>query len=192
MYESHTLRNDGDASMLNGQRLYLRPPLRDELTYIQRLWSDPETMADVGGVQLLDDVRAIRWFERWVHPGDPSRFYCLVFRKEDHQPVGEAYFYNFDPKSGTAMYGMNIEATHRGRGYASEVLRIMTTYFFTKCEGNVLMDNIALDNVRGQRALLRFGFEPDPSLGSDAFWVKLTRERFFRLHSIETEADTDG
>ncbi len=175
------------SAVLWGRKLYLRPPKRSELEYIRRLWSDPDTMKEVGGpVTDFSNEKAEKWFARMVQPGRRTDCYCLIFDPDD-QAVGEVSFHNLDWGAMTAEFNIKIDARYRGKGYAHEAMRVFFRFFFSDLGGEVMVDDIALENRTGQRALLAFGFAHDPAV-SDAFRVRLTRERFLALHGLESSA----
>ncbi|KEO83111.1 GNAT family N-acetyltransferase [Tumebacillus flagellatus] len=165
-----------------GKNVTLRHPTFEEVDYIKHLWACPETNKHLGGPYTMQDGRA--WYERWVEPGEPSRCYFLVVNREG-EPVGEICYHSFDLETGTAYLGMKIEAPHQGRKYASVALQLFTEHFFLERGGRLLLDDIALDNVPGQQALLKFGFEHDASV-TDVFLVKLTNERFLEKKTTQS------
>lgn len=61
-------------------------------------------------------------------------------------------------------------------------------YFFNRSGGRILVDDVASGNYAGQQALLRFGFEHDPS-AEDVFKLRMTRERYNHLHGPPEKAD---
>lgn len=162
--------------LLKGDKVMLRPPEPAELAYIRWLWSDPETMAPVGGPVELDKERAVSWYARWVNPGRSTAGYCLVFSREE-DPVGEVSFQNYDPETRGAELNLKIAAPERGKGYGKEALQLFLDWYFNVFEGESLVDDVGLDNVGGRIALERFGFQHDPAV-TDTVRLRMTRERF--------------
>jgi len=144
--------------------------------YVRWLWSDPETMAPVGGPVLLTEQQFERWYAAMVDPGRPANCYCLILDQRG-RPVGEISFHHLDPTTMTARFNLKIAHPERGQGYAREAMRLFLDFFFNHFGGRLLLDDVALDNRAGQQALLRFGFEHDPSR-EDVFLLRLTREQF--------------
>lgn len=166
---------------LTGHGVRLRPPRPDEMAYVRRLWTDPETMAPVGGVWPMTDEEAGRWYARMVDPGRPTDFFCLIFDAASGEPVGEVSCHQFDWETRIAMFNVKVAAAWRGRGYGRAALRVFLDWFFNPLGARAMVDDIALDNAAGQRALLDFGFEHDPLVAGN-FRVRLTRERFNLLY----------
>jgi RimJ/RimL family protein N-acetyltransferase len=136
-------------------------------------------MAPVGGPVLLDDEQAARWFERMVDPGRPTDCYRLILDGQG-RPVGEISYHRFDPGTGTAGLNVKVAHTERGRGYGTEALRQFLEMYFRDESHHCITDDIAPENEGGQKLLLEFGFEHDPSV-KEVFFVYLTRERYEAL-----------
>mgnify|MGYP000868099055 CR=1 FL=1 len=167
---------------LTGHGVCLRPPRADELAYVRWLWSDPASMAPVGGVHALTDEQAARWFEHMVAPGRPTDFYCLIFDAGTGEPVGEVSCHRLDWETMTAMFNVKVAAARRGRGYGRAALRVFLDWYFNRLGGRVMVDDLAPDNTVGQQAVLNFGFTPQGNAAADGFFVALTRERFNQLY----------
>jgi RimJ/RimL family protein N-acetyltransferase len=150
------------------------------MSYIRWLWSDPSTMAPVGGPVHLSDTEAHRWFERMIHPGDPSNCYYLI-QNENDQPIGEISYHHFDHQTRRARFNVKIAYNQRGNGYAHQAMRLFLDEFFNQRGGREIVDDVALNNVGGQRALLKFGFVHDHSV-KDVYLLRLSRETFNRLY----------
>lgn len=169
---------------LRGGKVILRTPGRQDLEYIRSLWADPDTMGDVGGPVMLDDDRALRWFQRMVDPGSPGDRYFLICELGG-RPVGEASFHRYDPKTKTAELNIKIEAGHRYRGHGPEALRLLLDFFFGEFGGEAMLDPVRLENRNGLRALKRAGFEQIPSR-SDVCLLRMTRGRYLQLNKAES------
>jgi len=147
------------------------------MPYIQKLWADPLTMAEVGGAIHLTDEQAQKWYARMVSPGSETDRYFLIFTNDD-QPVGEISFHRYDKNTGAAEFNIKIEHRHRGRGYAKQAVPLLLRYFFFDFGGKVMCDPVALDNQPGQMALIKLGFKKDASR-QDVCLLKMTKEDFF-------------
>jgi RimJ/RimL family protein N-acetyltransferase len=146
------------------------------MAFVRWLWADPETMSPVGGPVTLSDEETRQWFARMVDPGSPIDFYCLIL-DERNQPVGEISFHRLDRAQMEANFNVKIAAPFRGQGYAREAMVVFLGHFFHRLGGRAIVDDVALSNEAGQQALLRFGFEHDPSV-TDVFRLRMTREWF--------------
>ncbi|MBA7581352.1 hypothetical protein ES708_23254 [subsurface metagenome] len=174
--------------VLQGRRIQLRPPRREEMEFVRWLWSDPDTMRPVGGAFDLTDQQAHEWFTRKMNPGKPEDCYLLILTNEG-QPVGEISFHRLNRPSMTAELNLKIAHKKRRKGYAKEAMLLFLDYFFNCLKGRVLFDDVALDNKAGQQALLSFGFEYDPKV-KDVFRLLMTPERYNTLYHRNKAAKT--
>ena len=165
---------------LHGSRVTLRPPCCEEMPFIRTLWADEETMRPLGGPVTLTDEQAECWFTRMIDPGDEHNLYCLIF-DEQNTPIGEVSFHRMDWGTMTADFNIKIIASRRRQGYGNEAMRLLLDYFFYPVGGQLMLDDLALNNLSGQAVLRRFGFEHDPSI-KEHYRMFLTREKFRQLY----------
>ncbi len=165
--------------VLQGRKIELRPPRPEEMKFVHRLWSIPQTMKPVGGAFDLTDQEAHEWFSREINPGRPEDCYLLIVTREG-QPVGEISFHHLHRQSMTADFELKIVHKERRKGYAKEAVLLFLDYFFNCLKGRVLFDDVAPDNKAGQQTLLSFGFEYDAKV-KDVFRLLMTQERYNSL-----------
>lgn len=175
-----TNRTDYMASgeVLRGRNVHLRPPRVDELPFIRALWGDPETMSAVGGTIDFPEPMAREWFARMVDPGGPANCYCLIYDRND-EPVGEISFHRWDAEKRSAGLNIKVLASRRGQGYAKDALDAFLRFFFGRVGGQVMVDDVALDNRVGQQLLESIGFERDRSV-AEVCWLTMTRTAYVR------------
>lgn len=172
--------------VMKEDRIHLKSPEWDDMRFIRQLWSDPETMQPVGGPIHLTDDQARRWFAEKIDSGGSTNCYRLILDHDD-QSVGEISHHHLDAESMTASFNIKIMHGERGKGYAKEAMQILLDEFFDQRGGRVMMDDVALENLAGQEALIRFGFEHD-SNADEVFRLRMTRERFNSLREQTLEA----
>ena len=84
------------------------------------------------------------------------------------------------------MYGSEFEkkvdAIVARYPHAKAAMLLFLDYYFNQFGGQVLTDDVALDNEAGQQALLKFGFEHDPTV-ENVFMLRMTRDQFNALYS---------
>jgi RimJ/RimL family protein N-acetyltransferase len=165
-----------ENTMLSGTSVYLRIPRPDELSFIQDLWADPETMKPVGGPVILSDTHAEQWFNRMVRPGSPSNCYCLIFTRDDI-PAGEISFHNWDAATRSADLNVKVSDAFRGNGYGKDALQTFLSFFFNTVGGRVMRDDVAPGNTGGQHLLISLGFERDTRITA-VCRLELTAERY--------------
>lgn len=161
-------------------RVKLKIPQWEDMEFILKLWADAETMAPVGGPVLLTDEQARRWFERMADPGNLKDCYRLILNKSD-EPVGEVSCHRMDRESMTGEFNIKVIYSERGNGYAAEAMRLFLDHFFKELGGCEIVDPVALSNHAGQKTLMKFGFEHDPS-EEEIFMLRMTSKRYETLY----------
>ena len=174
------VRCRNESEMKGIQKIRLKIPEWEDMEYIRWLWGDAETMAPVGGTVELSNDQAKTWFERMVSPGSPTDCFRLVC-DANNRPVGEISFHRMNLESLSAEFNLKIASPERGKGYAAQALSLFLDYFFNDLGGREMIDDIALDNKRGQQVLLDFGFVHDPSI-EGSYRLRLTKECFEELY----------
>jgi RimJ/RimL family protein N-acetyltransferase len=114
-----------------------------------------------------------------VDPGSPTDRYRLIYDAAG-RPVGEISFHRLQPATMTAAFNVKIAGRDRGKGYARCAMLLFLDDFFNRSGGRVLVDDVAPENVGGQKALLSFGFDRDA--GGRAVRLRMTREKFNGLY----------
>lgn len=146
------------------------------MDFIRQLWSDPDTMAPVGGTVLLSDKEEHEWYARMIDPGSSRDCYRLIV-DSDGNAVGEVSFHRLDTATMTAELNIKIMASSRGCGYASGALYLFLDYFFNDLGGRAVIDNVRKQNVHGQEFLRSLGFEEETATASECLF-KMTAEMF--------------
>ena len=151
---------------ITGEKVALGPHRRDWLPLYQRWINDFEVRVNLGGrvgPMTLEAEEA--WYDSAAKsPGDNVHFtiYELAALPElaALRPIGTTALHNVDFFHRTAEFGIMIgEKDAWGRGYGTEVTRLMLGYGFQ----NLGLHNICLrvfsTNERAQRAYRRAGYK---------------------------------
>jgi RimJ/RimL family protein N-acetyltransferase len=180
----HPMQYNRLSGTLRGKQVWLRPPTRDEVSFVQALWADPETMEAVGGPHPLPTEKFDRWFAYAVDPGRPTDCYCLIFNQDD-TPIGEVSFHQWDPDERSAVLNIKVMAKYRGHGYGTDALKTFLSWFFGQAGGDSIMDDVARENETGRQLLRSIGFQQvtdrDPAQdcrAEDVYMLDMTREMF--------------
>lgn len=172
-----------DEQVISGEKVFLKTPSIEDLDYIQKLWTDPATMKEVGGPVSTTYEQMKKWFERVVAPGTGKNKYFLIIRRKSDEPVGEVSFHHYEEKNGTAMFNIKIDSKYRGKGMGVDAMNSMLKYYFMQWGGKVMLDDLAVDNENAHRLFHKFGFEHIK--GGQGYLVRLEKEEFIRLHGQE-------
>jgi len=140
-----------------GERLALGPFDRELMATYCRWLNDFRMMRTIGQPvpytleQVAEDYRQI---------SDSSRVTSFtIYERVSGRPIGNTAWTEIDWQNGTAEYVLYIgEADCRGKGYGSEVTRLMLDYAF----GTLGLHNVMLRvygyNLAGYHAYLKAGF----------------------------------
>ena len=141
-----------------GEKVALGPLRRDLIPLYQRWRNDYEVQRTFGDLPRPVTVEGqTAWYERAAVADDAHWF--TVYELPTYRPVGRTDLFDIDWRHHTALFGMMIgEADARGRGYGTEVTRLMLVYAFTALG----LHSVALEtdefNLAGRRAYAKAGF----------------------------------
>ena len=160
---------------VQGEKIYLRPPCENEITFIKTLWEDVDTMKAVGGPIQWTKVQYDNWYQKMV-VNNPSNLYCLIFDFY-HQPIGEIS-YRLNPRlTQVGELNLKIIASQRKRGYAKDALLTFLNFCFNHLDFQIMTDEIGFDNRVSQELFIKLGFKHYPKK-SNHFWVEMDKNYF--------------
>jgi len=148
----------GPMVNMRGERVALGPIRRDLLPLYQRWINDWEVTRTLA---LL--VRPMTWEaeEAWyggAATGAGSTF--QIYELATMRPIGTTGLHDIDHQHGTATFGILIgEKDCWGKGYGTEVARLMLDYGFNALGLHNVMLQVYAHNERGYRAYLRAGYK---------------------------------
>lgn len=161
----------------NGKNVYIKQPSFEELSFVSKLWSDEETMVEVGGPYIFLKEKWEMFYKKMVQPTDGKNFYCLIYTVSD-EAIGEVSFHGYDSATKAARINVKIHYGYRKKGYGEEAVRLLLEYYFLEFKGQTIIDTIKTES--GKKFFNKIGFE---SIGEfrNQITYKLTKEEFFRL-----------
>jgi RimJ/RimL family protein N-acetyltransferase len=150
---------------ITGERVALGPLRRDLIPLYQRWRNDFWVQRTFGDEPLPVSVDArAAWYEREAQATDAHWF--TIYEKLDDdagsttfRPIGTTDLFNISDRFRTGQFGMLIgEADARGKGYGTEVARLMLDFAFTALGLHNVMLTVAAYNLAGRRAYEKAGF----------------------------------
>lgn len=159
----------------NGKKIYIKQPELSEFSFVSKLWSDYNTMKDIGGVYDFPESKWEMFYNKMVYPGDSKNFYCLVYDAATCKPVGEVSFHGYDCVTKSARFNIKILYSERRKGYGEEALRLLLEYYFLDFGGNMIIDNVTTE--AGLNLINKFGFEITGQY-KDEIGIRLDKENF--------------
>jgi diamine N-acetyltransferase len=144
---------------ITGERVALGP-LRDDLIDTYERWNNDfgtmRTQGDLPGPRTRQ--RAANWFERISTAAD-SVWY-LIYETDTWQPIGVTWLDSIDHLHRTAGFAISIgEESMRGKGYGTEVTRLMLDFAFTALGLHNVSLEVYSHNIAGITAYERAGFK---------------------------------
>jgi diamine N-acetyltransferase len=151
------------APVLNivGERVALGPLRRDLIPLYTKWRNDFDVQRTFGDVPVPVTVeQRTRWFEE--QSADPETPWFTIYALEDGappRPIGTTDLFNINHRYRTGQFGMLIgEGDARGKGYGTEVVRLMLDFAFNALGLHNVMLIVAEYNVAGRRAYEKAGF----------------------------------
>jgi diamine N-acetyltransferase len=142
-----------------GQHVALGPLRRDLVPLYARWRNDFHVQRTFGGLPAPVTLeQQEKWFEGET-AGDDSAHWFTIYERASMRPIGTTDVFHVDYRWRIAQFGMLIgEADARGKGYGTEVARLMLDYSFTALGLNNVMLTVAEYNLAGRRAYEKAGF----------------------------------
>jgi diamine N-acetyltransferase len=140
-----------------GERLVLGPLNRDLIDTYWR-WLNDFRMTRTIGVPLPYPWEQVEGEFRQISDNATSTEFTIC-EKVSGRPIGNVAWRDIDWRNGTAEYVLFIgEGDCRGKGYGTEVTRLMLDYAFNTLGLDNVMLRVYEFNVAGHRAYLKAGF----------------------------------
>ena len=139
---------------LEGPRLTLEAVSAEELENIR--WA-PED----------DDARAM-FVKRLREDPDARGWWVWLAALPDGQEVGNGGFGGRPGLNRRLTVGYSVHEEHRGRGYATEILSLLTAWALARPEVDLVRATIAPDNLPSLRVAEKSGFTATGELEQDA------------------------
>lgn len=143
---------------LETARLALRPLTEEDLDFIYRLFSDPETNRYSSSEDLATPEDARRLYEGYLRPGFPSHFRLAAELRETGEAVGTLGLYRYSVRDRCAVLGCDLLRTHWRRGYMAEAVEALLCYGFGELGLNRVEATVDPLNLSSTRILERLGF----------------------------------
>jgi RimJ/RimL family protein N-acetyltransferase len=135
-------------------------PLRRELVPLYQRWiSDFETARNLALAPAPMTLEAeLEWYTRAASERDVVLF--TIYEKATWRPIGNTDLRQIDYRNRSAGFGIMIgEAACRGKGYGTEVTRLMLDYAFTGLGLHNVLLSVYEFNAAGRRAYEKAGFK---------------------------------
>lgn len=174
--------NDKINYRRNGKKIYIKQPELSEMEFVSKLWSDEDTMRDIGGVYDISEKKWEKFYNSMIKANDKKNFYCLIYTVDDDKPVGEVSFHGYDCVTKSARFNIKILYSERRKGYGEEAFNLLLEYYFFEFGGKMIIDNVT--TREGFNLVKKFGFEVTGQYNEEIA-VRLTKDNFSHKSTID-------
>mgnify|MGYP000557155954 CR=1 FL=1 len=142
---------------IEGERVALGPIRKDLIPVFGRWFNDFATTRALGDIfPPLTETRLDAWYDMEVTTSDLIPF--AVYERATLTPIGTTALIGLDWRNRTAEFGIIIgEPTARGKGYGTEITRLVRDYAFDTLGLHRLEADADPRNAASIRALERVG-----------------------------------
>lgn len=138
------------------ERVALGPLRRDLVPHYARWQNDFGTAPTLGNTTPQTAEALVAWYERQIAGPDIT---FLIYERATWRPLGTTVLYDIHHGYRRAGFGITIgEPDARGRGFGTEVTRLILDYAFTVLGLHTLLLTVNAYNEAGIRAYTRAGF----------------------------------
>ncbi len=156
------------SPFLIGSTIYLRPLEKADAAILAPWFNDAEVTRFLLTARPLT-VAAEEAFIAGLN-GDPMEMILGVVVRETDQLIGTTALHKTDVRNRHTMFGIVLgDKTAWGKGYGTEVTRLMVRYAFETLNLNRVSLHVFENNPRGVRAYEKAGFRVEGRLRQDCF-----------------------
>jgi diamine N-acetyltransferase len=141
-----------------GERVALGPLVREHIPLFAR-WRNNFAVARTFDTPEPRTIEALTArYEAYAQAGDA--YWFTIYERADWRPIGRTHLFDVDWRGRTAAFGIIIgEADCRGKGFGTEVTRLMLDFAFTALGLHSVMLTTDSYNLAGQAAYRKAGFK---------------------------------
>ena len=124
--------NERPVISIEGEQVALGPMGRHQIPAYHRWLNNLDTLRSQGEPpQIPDTLESVeRWYASYVDGNDTTAWFT-IYERPSLRPVGWTELKDIDRHHGTAEYAIMVgDPSVRGRGFGSEVTRLMLQYGF--------------------------------------------------------------
>lgn len=116
--------------------------------------NDPETRNNSYNKDIIPYQNHVNWFKQKI-VSDTSSFY--IFLDEHNKPVGQIRIEKTEGPN--ALLSISIAKEHRGRGYASMMLKDASVYYLNLYPGTTIHAHVFVSNEASSRSFIKAGYK---------------------------------
>ncbi|MCX7569710.1 GNAT family protein [Tumebacillus sp. DT12] len=145
---------------LQGERVYLRHDLPEDVEVHLRAMTDPEMRKLTGTKPLFTRASVEEWLTR--RASDPTRVSMAICLQETDELIGELELLEIDHINRNAYIRIALNGdAHLGKGYGTEAMRLLLDYGFGTLGLHRVELNVFSYNARAQKSYAKLGFQSE-------------------------------
>jgi RimJ/RimL family protein N-acetyltransferase len=154
---------------LQGKKLYLRPPTKDDIPFFIRWMNDQEVTQFLATFLPITEAGEIEWLEGLQKNQDKDLVFVIVDAKT-HKPIGLMGLHRINWKDRTTTTGARIgEKSYWGKGYGSEAKMLLLHYAFHTLNLRKVCSLVLSFNGRSKAYSEKCGYKIEGTLKKQIF-----------------------
>lgn len=156
--------------MMLGERVYLRPIVKDDLPHLNQWRNDEDTFRFLGGgfMPISMDLQA-RWLDSLMDTTGSNKRYMICIR-ENYLPIGMIGLYDINWIHRVCEVGLYIgDDRARGKGFASEAYSLIERFARDYLNLRKIKLSVVSDNLPGVKMWQSLGYEKVGELNEERY-----------------------
>ena len=150
---------------IRGEKVYLRPPERDDVPLFVAWFSDADVLRHLMMRAPMSVALEEAWFERMLTAEGKTDYHFVICLLADGRPIGTVGLNDIHERSGHAEFGIAIgEKEEWGKGYGTDALNAICDFGFGELRLERIELHVYAENERGRRAYVKAGFVHEGTL----------------------------
>ncbi len=144
---------------MEGDKICFTALKQNDAAEIHKYASDEEVSRFIGWRLMENPDETIRHVEQMIkREAQGTHYYASVVDKYSRQIIGTGMIFNFDSEARHAEIGYVLSKSCWGRGFGTEVVKLLKTYAFEVLDLHKLHARVAEANTGSYRVLEKNGF----------------------------------
>ena len=150
--------------MLEGKNVNLRIMEKEDLPLFAEWFNKPEVFGEYNPLRQMSRTDAEKLLE------NPNELKPFIIEKKDGNKIGFiAHFYVLHVAGRQLEIGYSLVPSERGKGYCTEVVKIMVDYLFLSKDIGRIQAQTDPRNIASQKVLEKVGFKKEGTLRKNFF-----------------------
>ena len=144
---------------IRGEKVYLRPPERDDVPLFVAWFSDADVLRHLMMRAPMSVAMEEAWFERMLTAEGKTDYHFVICLLADGRAIGTAGLHELDLASGSAAFGISIgEKDEWDKGYGTDALNAICDFGFGELRLERIWLEVYAPNARARRSYEKAGF----------------------------------